>query len=86
MFELSGASSFEISTNRASPGQGSLGLLDRVDPCHDDRSPRQIYPDLNDSSTPCHETVSRPLRKTKVTRRPCGVGLISERFRQDGTA
>lgn len=86
MPEPNGACSFEISTSRASRGQGSLGLLDRVDPCHDDRSSQQIYPDLDNSSTPCHETVVRLFRKIEVTNRPCGVGPISERFRQDEPA
>lgn len=48
---------FRAAANRASSGQGSLGLLSRVDPHHSDRSPQWIYPNLIDSGTPCHEIV-----------------------------
>lgn len=48
---------FRAATNRASSGQGSLGLLHRVDPHHSDRSPQWIYPNLIDPGTPCHEIV-----------------------------
>lgn len=61
-------------------------MLGRVDPCHDDRSSQQIYPDLNGSDTPCHETVVRLPRKIEIANPPCGVGLFYERLRQDETA
>jgi hypothetical protein len=51
-------------------------LLDRVDPCHDDRSSQQIYPDLDNKNTPCHETVVHLFRKIEVANRPCGVGPV----------
>jgi len=66
---------------RAFSGQGSLGFEDRVDPHHGDRSPQWIYPNLTDPGTSCHGFVSRHDWKIDVARRPCGVGLVSERIR-----
>lgn len=56
-FPPSSATSIQGFASRAFSGQGSLGLLHRVDPHHDDRSPQWIYPNLTDSGTLCHETV-----------------------------
>lgn len=67
---------FRAATNRASSGQGSLGLLNRVDPHHSDRSPRWIYPNLIGSGTPCHEIVPSSAWKNHA-RRSCGVGPLA---------
>lgn len=69
---------------RRPPGflrSGVAWLYHRVDPHCDDRSPPWIYPNLTDPGTSCHGFVSRHDWKNKVARRPCGMGLVSERIR-----
>lgn len=62
--------------NRAFSGQGSLGLLHRVDPHHDDRSPQWIYPNLTGPGTPCHDNVLCSSRKIEKLGDPAVVGLF----------
>jgi hypothetical protein len=69
---------------RRPPGflrSGVAWLFHRVDPRHDDRSSQWIYPNLTDPGTSCHEFVSGHYWKNEMARRPCGMGLVSERIR-----
>jgi hypothetical protein len=71
-------------SRRRPPGflrPGVAWLFSRVDPHHDDRSPQWIYPNLTDPGTPCHGFVSTFAWKSNDDRRPCGVGLVTERIR-----
>jgi hypothetical protein len=71
-------------SGRRPPGflrPGVAWSFNRVDPHHDDRSPWWIYPNLTDPSTSCHESVSSDAWKNDEARRPCGVGLVTERIR-----
>lgn len=52
---------------------GVVGPFEHVDPRHGDRSPRRIYPDLINPSTPCREHVLPLDWKNVEVLRSCGV-------------
>lgn len=69
---------------RRPPGflrSGVAWRFHRADPHHDDRSPQWIYPNLTDPGTSLSRTRVEPHLENDEARRPCGVGLVTERIR-----
>lgn len=71
----------ESSAHRAFTGQGLTPCGRVCSPHRDDRSPRWIYPNLIDPSTPCRRSVAGTVWN-HPTRRPCGNLGSFERIRQ----